>query len=148
MHGRSALLASCLLVLLALAPAAGAKGRMTLALGDSSPAVGQPITVSLRVEFTLERDATVRVAAVAPGASMYDVIATVTHTLAGGPAARTPHDGFGVELRRVAQHRWRAFVRFPRAGRWQLVVPNWGGAPGYAMPPPIVRDVRVSVPES
>ena len=39
--------------------------------------------------------------------------------------------------------RWAANVRFPRPGSWRLVVPNWG-APGYAIPPPVIRVVRVT----
>jgi hypothetical protein len=48
----------------------------------------------------------------------------------------------GVELTRHGAT-WRGVVRFRRAGRWLLVVPNWG-APGYALPPPVVRSVRVA----
>jgi hypothetical protein len=33
-------------------------------------------------------------------------------------------------------------ARFPSLGRWELMVPNWG-APGYAIPPPVIRALRV-----
>lgn len=80
-------------------------------------------------------------AAVAPGRSMFDVMGTLMGSRVAHAAI--PRDGFGIELERVAPHRWRAYVQFPRAGRWQLVVPNWG-AVGYAIPPPLVRQLSVS----
>ena len=138
-----AVLVGCLTCLV-LASQADAKGKMTLTLGDSSPAVAQRITVSLRMEFTVKPSASVRLVAVAPGASMYDMLSFVTQPPSASPRAQIPRDGFSFELARVAPHRWRAFVSFPRTGKWLLVVPNWGGSPGYAMPPPIVRQLRVS----
>jgi len=42
--------------LLCLAPAASAKFKMSLALGDSTPKVGQPITVVLRADVDLDYD--------------------------------------------------------------------------------------------
>ena len=51
-----------------LAPPAGAKGRMTMSLGDSSPRVGQHITVVLRMtDVVSNRKPEVMVVAVAPG---------------------------------------------------------------------------------
>ena len=130
------------LAVLAAAPPAGAKFKMTLALGDSSPRVGQPITVVLQTGSVLSDAEIMHLVAVAPGRPMLDVIGAVT----GGSRiahAAVPRDGFGIELERVAPHRWRAFVRFPRTGLWQIVVPNWGPV-GYAIPPPVVRQLRVS----
>ncbi len=115
---------------------------MTLAFGDSSPAVGQPITVVLQTEGVLSEARGMQLVAVAPGRPMYDVIGVVTGA-SHIAQADIPRDGFGIELERVAPHRWRAFVRFPRPGRWQIVVPNWGPV-GYAIPPPVVRQLRVS----
>ena len=137
-----ALLALSLLVLV-LAPAAGAKGRMTLTLGDATPAVGQKLSVLLRMQAA-GTPAKALVVAVAPNEGWYDVVGTVTGA-SSSAHANIPHDGFGVELRHVGGDRWRAHVSFPRRGNWQLVVPNWGGAPGFAIPPPITRIVKVGV---
>ena len=124
---------------LCVAPAATAKFRLSLALGDSSPKVGQPITVVLRAGIDLDHD--LKLIAVAPGKSWYDIVGVVTgdSVLA---QARIPRDGFAVPLVRVAPNRWRAFVAFPRAGRWRLIVPNWGPE-GFAIPPPLTRSVVV-----
>ena len=130
------------IALLVLAPSTAAKARMSLVVGDASPAVGQPTTLVLRMELA-QGHTDVMVVAVAPGHGWYDVVGTVTgHS--SRAHARIPRDGFRVRLTRVAADRWRAFVSFPRPGRWLLVVPNWGGVPGFAIPPPIMRPVRVS----
>jgi hypothetical protein len=134
-----------LAIALLFAPAAAAKGKMSLALGDPSPATTQRVTVALQMETTVGPNAHVFVIAVAPGRNMYDLMSKLTQPPSPvNESVRIPRDGFGVDLKQTGPHRWRAFVRFPRAGTWQLVVPNWGGAPGYAMPPPIVRRVVVS----
>lgn len=140
MRRRLALLAA-LVACLALAPAAGAKFGLTLTLGKGSPRVGQPLTVSLRTDIELPSDHTLRLVAVAPGRIRSEVLGTVTAS-ASAPAAVLPRDGFEVRLTRVRADRWRGLVRFPRKGRWQLVVPNWGPE-GYAIPPPLVRVVVV-----
>jgi hypothetical protein len=54
----------------------------------------------------------------------------------------TPRLGFLAHLRRSSATSWRATVKFPRVGRWQLIVPNWC-APGYASPLPAVRIITV-----
>jgi hypothetical protein len=122
-----------------LAPAAGAKFRLALAVSDSRPAVGQPVTVVLRSGVPLDFD--LKLIAVAPGRSWYDVVGVVTgeSQLA---RADIPRDGFGVPVVRAAPNRWRAVIRFPRPGRWRLVIPN--GAPrGFMIPPPVMEPVRV-----
>ena len=126
---------------LMLAPAAAAKGKMTLVLGDSTPAVGQRITVLLRMADRVPKPHVV-VVAVAPGRDWYDVVGVVTGQ-SRIARADIPKDGFGIELEHVGGDRWRAFVSFTRPGRWQLAVPNWGGATGFAVPPPILRSVAV-----
>jgi hypothetical protein len=113
---------------------------MTLSLGDSSPQVGQPITVLLRLETTSKPE--VMVIAVAPGRSWYDVVGVATGQ-SRIARADLPRDGFRVDLTHVGSDRWRAYVSFPRRGDWRLVVPNWGGVPGFAIPPPIMRTIRV-----
>lgn len=124
---------------LCVAPAAGAKFRLSLALGDNSPKIGQPITVVLRAEIDLDYD--LELIAVAPGKSWYDVVGTVTGDSRIADA-RIPRDGFAVPVVRVASNRWRALVIFPRAGRWRLIVPNWAPE-GFAIPPPLTRSVVV-----
>jgi hypothetical protein len=125
---------------LCLAPAASAKFNMWLVLDDSTPRVGQSITVVLRSEQNL--DYNLRLIAVAPGQSVREVVGTVTGD-ASRPRARIPHDGFAVPVTRVGPDRWRAFVKFPRTGRWQLVIPN-GAAVGFMIPPPAARAVLVA----
>jgi hypothetical protein len=59
--------AAVAVVALCVAPAATAKFRLSLALGDSSPKVGQPVTVVLRAGVDLDYD--LKLIAVAPGKS-------------------------------------------------------------------------------
>jgi hypothetical protein len=126
-------------VVLAVAPPAAAKLRLGLRVGDSNPRVGQLVTVVLSSERRLGYD--LKLIAVAPGESWYDVVGTITGD-SSRANARIPRDGFAVPVARVAGNRWRARVRFPRAGRWRLLIPN--GAPeGFMIPPPVVRVVSV-----
>jgi hypothetical protein len=116
------------------APAALAKGRISVELGDSTPHVGQPFTVYLRTGWVVASNDWLRLIAVAPQKDWYDVVGTVT-----GDSSRThaniPHDGFEIKLLRVGPRNWRAVVRLPRPGRWRLVVPN-GTHLGFMVPPP------------
>ncbi len=124
---------------LCFAPAAGAKIKLWLSVSDSTPRIGQPVTVVLRSGVDLPFD--LKLIAVAPGKSWYDVVGVVTGASVLAKA-NIPHDGFGVPVVRVAPNRWRARVRFPRAGRWLLIVPN--EAPqGFMIPPPLMRPVVV-----
>lgn len=116
------------------APAAPAKGRITVSVGDSTPKVGQRFAVDVRTGFVVPRNDWLRLIAVAPGKDWYQVVGTVT-----GDSSRThaeiPHDGFEIKLRRVAPRLWRAVVRLPRPGRWRIVLPN-GTHDGFMVPPP------------
>jgi hypothetical protein len=124
---------------LCLAPAASAKFKLWLTVGDSTPTVGQPVTVVLHSGVGLDYD--LKLIAVAPGKSWYDVVGVVTGD-SRIAKAKIPRDGFGVPVRRTAPNRWRAFVRFPRPGRWRLIIPN--GAPvGFMIPPPVMRTIVV-----
>lgn len=107
-------LVAALCVAAIAAPAALAKGRISIALGDTTPRVGQPFTVDLRTGWVVPANDWLRLIAVAPGKSWYDVVGTVTgdSSLAH---ADIPHDGFEIKLRRVGPRRWRAVVRLPRA---------------------------------
>jgi hypothetical protein len=127
--------------LLVAVPTASAKFRVTLALGKSSPAAGQPFTVSLRTDVELPADHDLLLVAVAPGRIRGNVLAAVTGA-SDLTTAVIPRDGFEIELHRVRADRWRGIARLPSKGRWQLVVPNWSDV-GYAIPPPLVRFVVV-----
>ena len=116
------------------APAALAKGRVSVALGDSTPRAGQPFTVYLRTGWAVPSNDWLRLIAVAPQKDWYDVIGTVTGD-SSLTHANIPHDGFEIKLTRVGPENWRAVVRLPRQGRWRLVVPN-GTHLGFMMPPP------------
>jgi len=125
------------------APAALAKGRISVALGDSTPSVGQPFSVYVRTGWVVPPNDWLRLIAVAPGKDWYDVVGTVTgdSSIAN---ANIPHDGFEIKLVRVAPRTWRAVVRLPRPGRWRLVLPN-GTHVGFMIPPPTAWMPRVRV---
>ena len=124
---------------LCLAPVASAKFKMWLTIGDSTPRIGQAVTVVLHAERNLDYD--LKLIAVAPGKSWYDVVGRVTGDSSRARAS-IPRDGFAVPVTRIAPNRWRAFVKFPRPGRWRLIIPN--GAPvGFMIPPPVVQTVVV-----
>src|SRR3954447_2653208 len=105
------------------APAALAKGRISVVVANPTPRVGQPFTVSVRTDYVVPRDDWLRLIAVAPGKGWYDVVGTVTGDSSRAHAS-IPRDGFEITLKRIAPKRWRAAVRLPRPGRWRLVVPN------------------------
>jgi hypothetical protein len=115
-------------------PPAFAKGRISIALGDTTPRAGQPFAVDVRTSWVVPANDWLRLIAVAPGKGWYDVVGTVT-----GDSSLThadiPRDGFEIKLRRVGPLHWRAIVRLPRAGRWRLVIPN-GTHLGFMVPPP------------
>ena len=116
------------------APAAFAKGHISVRLGDSTPRAGQPFTVYVHTGYVVPHNDWLRLIAVAPGKGWYDVVGTVTGDSSGADA-NIPHDGFEVKLVRTGPYTWRAVVALPRAGRWRLVVPN-GTHAGFMMPPP------------
>ena len=124
---------------LCVAPVASAKFKMWLTIGDSTPRIGQSVTVVLHAERDLDYD--LKLIAVAPGKSWYDVVGRVTGDSSRARAS-IPRDGFAVPVTRIAPNRWRALVKFPRPGRWRLIIPN--GAPvGFMIPPPVVQTVVV-----
>ncbi len=116
------------------APAASAKGQISITLSDSPPRVGQQFTVRLRTGWIVPANDWLRLIAIAPGKDWYQVVGTVT-----GDSSRTlanlPHDGFEITLTRSGPRTWRALVRLPRPGRWRLVIPN-GTHLGFMVPPP------------
>jgi hypothetical protein len=116
------------------APAAFAKGHISVKLGDGTPRVHQAFTVYVRTGYVVPEDDWLRLIAVAPAKDWYDVVGTVT-----GDSSRThahiPRDGFEIKLARTGTYTWRAVVALPRVGRWRLVVPN-GTHLGFMVPPP------------
>jgi hypothetical protein len=129
-----ALAATAIAALVLCAPAS-AKFAISVAASDTTPAVGQPVTLTVRSERRLDYD--LRLIAVAPGNDIFRVVATIT-----GDTSRPDPDvarhGFEVHLVRLAPNRWRGTVRFRTTGRWRVVVPN--GAPvGVAMPAGVAR---------
>src|SRR5581483_4036147 len=133
--GMRLLLALCATALVA-APPADAKFRMRLELSTAQPRAGAAVHVRLRTDADLDATALMRVVAVAPGAALMDVVARAT----GGSVSGRPriYESFALRLTQTGPRLFEGELTFARPGRWRLVVPNWG-APGYAMPPPLVR---------
>ena len=77
---------------------------VALALAAAPAAVGE--VRALTSERSLDYD--LKLIAVAPGASWYDVVGTVTGDSSRHHRARIPRDGFAVPVARVAVNRWRA----------------------------------------
>jgi hypothetical protein len=115
-------------------PGAFAKGRIAVRIGDRSPGVGQPFTVSVHTDYVVPPNDWLRLIAVAPGKDWFDVVGTVTGD-SSRAHAKIPHDGFEITLKRIAPRNWRAVVRLPRPGRWRLVFPN-GTHVGFVLSPP------------
>lgn len=123
-------------------PVALAKFRMTMTLGDSTPRAGQPFRVVVHTGEAIPPLDYIKLIAVAPGKSLYDVVGRVTGD-SSLSRADLPHDGFQIKLVRAGPKDWRAVARLPRPGRWRLVVPN-GTKDGFSIPPPLLRWVTVS----
>lgn len=119
---------------LVLSASALAKFQISVAASDTTPAVGKPVTLTVRSERKL--DYNLRLIAVAPGKDIFRVVAAIT-----GDSRRNPsmaRYGFEVRLVRVAPDHWRGTARFRSAGRWRVVVPN--GAPvGVVIPAGVAR---------
>jgi hypothetical protein len=127
------------LVGLCVVPAASAKFEVSLFVSNRAPAPHQSLQVLIQTEVPQGAECNMRLLAVAPGV---DVGRAVQAFIVGGvsvlglgapsfkPIRPTPRMGFLVAMRRTSPTTWRATTRFPRAGRWQLIVPNWC-APGY-----------------
>jgi len=128
-------LAATAIAALALCASASAKFAISVAASDTTPAVGQPVTLIVRSERRLAYD--LRLIAVAPGNDIFRVVATITGDTSR-PDPNVARHGFELHLVRIAPNRWRGTARFRTAGRWRVVVPN--GAPvGVAMPAGVAR---------
>lgn len=134
-----------------LALGASAKFGLQLSVSRSQPRVGQPVSVLIRTGPVGTGACRMRLVAVAPGINRDHALdAFILGGYAvGGPFGMTVHRlratprlGFLAHMRRSSATSWRGTVRFPRRGRWQLIVPNWC-APGYASPLPAVRVITV-----
>jgi hypothetical protein len=124
-----ALAAAGLAALVLCAPAL-AKFRISIVAGDTTPAVGQRVTLVVRSERALDYD--LRLVAVAPGKPVFRVVATITGDTSH-PDPNIARDGFEIHLTRIAAGRWRGVARFRSPGHWRVVVPN--GAPeGVVIP--------------
>jgi hypothetical protein len=109
---------------LVLTPAVEAKFDISLTVEPSRPRAGDPVRVTMRTEVVLPKEHGMRLNAVGPWRDNF------------GQAFFEPR------LVRIGPQAFRAKIRFPYAGRWRLIVPNWG-APGSASPAPVDRPVRV-----
>lgn len=121
-RGMRALGVVALLALVLSAPAL-AKFKLSIAASDTTPAVGQRVTLVVRSGQALEHD--LRLIAVAPNQPVFRVVATITGDTSR-PDPNVARHGFEIDLTRVAPNRWRGTARFTRGGRWRVVVPNWG----------------------
>lgn len=92
-----------------------------------------------------------RLVAIAPGADRQKALDALVNGTMGVMGANgtivvrlyaTAKLGLRVATHRAGTTVWRATFRFPRPGKWELVVPNWC-APGYASPLPAARFVTV-----
>lgn len=112
--------------------AAAAKVTITLTVSNGSPHTGENVRVVLRSDLPLAeaRTARMRVLSLPPGTELY--------------AALRDEKPFLLTLTRRGST-WYARTQFARKGTWRLVVPNFG-APGFAVPPPIVLRVDVLAP--
>jgi hypothetical protein len=136
-------------VALLVVPTAGAKFGLSLRLSERTPQARD------RVRVTLEADAhqgacRMRLVAVAPHVDRDLALEALVNGSAAvfrpdgslRRVAPSPRLGFLVPLRRTGAGTWHGELRFPRAGAWHLVVPNWC-APGIASPRPLDRALTV-----
>ncbi len=134
-----------------LAPGAAAKFSVALSLSSSKPQVGQAVQVAIRTGSTGSEACRMRLVAIAPGADRQKALDALVNgkmgvmSTSGTIVVRlyaTSKLGLRVATHRVSSTLWWATVRFPRTGKWEVVVPNWC-APGYASPLPAARFVTV-----
>jgi hypothetical protein len=123
-------LAAIGLAALVVCSPAFAKFRISIAASDVTPSVGQRVGLVVRSERGV--DYNLRLIAVAPGQPVFRVVATITGDTSH-PDPNVARHGFEIQLARVASNRWRGVARFPRPGRWRVVVPN--GAPAGVIIP-------------
>jgi hypothetical protein len=120
-------------LVLVVAPSASAKLPLVLRLSDGRPSVGEAVRLTLRSTERLPGDCSMKLLAIAPGVNRFEAVDAFLFGGTGvlGPSGwsvrglrPTSRMGFAVPLRRIARTAWRATIRFPRAGRWYLIVPK------------------------
>jgi hypothetical protein len=125
-------------ITLLLAAPASAKFDLSLRLSNDEPRIGEQIRVELRASAHVG-ECRMKLVAVAPGVDSDRAVEAFVNEGPTRPSARL---GFLVRTARTGPGTWRARLRFHRAGRWHLIVPNWC-APGVASPRPADRVVTV-----
>lgn len=120
------LTALVILAAVGLMTGAAVEAKFSISLGHqpTRPVAGQPLRMVIRTSIVLPRKHGLRLAAVGPWRDAFG------------------QTFFDVQLVRAGPHTFTATIRFPYAGRWRLIVPNWGGT-GSAAPAPLDRYVRV-----
>jgi hypothetical protein len=121
---RRSLLAVAAASALFFAAGAEAKFDIVLVVEPARPVAGNVVRVTMRTEIVLPKEHGMRLNVVGPWRD------------------QSGHGFFDARLVRTGPRTFTARFRFPYAGRWRLIVPNWG-APGSAFPPPVDRPVRV-----
>jgi hypothetical protein len=134
-----------------LALGAAAKFGVRLLLSPSQPRVGQAVSILIRTGPVGTGSCRMQFLAVAPGINRFkalDPLLSGAYAV-GGPQGSSVHRlrttsrfGFRQRMQRSTPTEWKATVKFPRAGEWHLIVPNWC-APGWASPLPADRKVTV-----
>jgi hypothetical protein len=118
------------------APGAFAKVAVHLKVAPASPRAKTDVRVTITTDPALTQpDAIMRLYALTHGVDLYGALKALMRGQLMFQRA------FAVELTREGGT-WKGTFRFPHAGRWRLVIPN-EGAPGYMIPPPVIRRVRV-----
>jgi hypothetical protein len=103
-------LAAAGIVALILCGSALAKFQISLGANDTTPAIGQRVTITVRSERKL--DYNLRLIAVAPGKNIFRVVATITGDTSR-PDPNVARNGFEVPLVRIAPNHWRGGYALP-----------------------------------
>lgn len=133
-----ALVATVVAGLIVAAPGM-AKFPISAAASNTTPVVGERVTVVIRSE---RLPYNLRLLAVAPDRNVFRVATTLTGDTRN-PVSDVGSKGFEVPLVRAAPGRWRAIMRFPSSGRWRLIVPNF--APVGVVYPAGVERLSITV---
>ena len=137
-------------LVLGTAPIASAKFGLSLVLSQDETRVDVVVPAELRADDSVGKDCAMWLISVDPRSNPKALNAflngRVTIIGTSGATIRKIRSysriGFLVSMKRSGARTWRAQLRFPRAGRWHLIVPNWC-APGYAAALPIDRVITV-----